>query len=46
MIQRMDDAVEASRLESLILNDQDISYPVPEHSFSKVKLTAKGEKRL
>ena len=49
MIDRMDDAVQASRLETLIMRDHEavIGHPArKEHPTRLVKLTAKGQKRL
>ena len=47
MINRMDDGVQANRLEKLIMHDQAIHEidHLPQSSM-KVRLTAKGEKRL
>ena len=47
MVERMDECTMAGRLEKLIMHDNAIHEANrPKHKFSKVKLTAKGEKRL
>jgi len=47
MIEKMDDAVQASRLEQLLLYDERaVRKSKMDHTFSKLKLTKKGENRL
>ena len=41
----MDDGIEASRLEQLLLYNEK-SQPKLNHTFNRVKLTRKGENRL